>query len=121
MVCDISIYRPSSQNYEFFVNFLTNIIDHFRKPSDNYIIIGDFSLEPSDTTLKHFLDSNHLYNFMKGCSSFKGNCFLIELILTNRKFSFKNTQSFETGLSDHNLMVYIKPKQLSGNLQISSP
>ena len=121
MARDISIYRPSSQNYEFFLNSLKNIIDYFTKLSDNYIIIGDFSLEPSNTTLKHFLDSNELYNLMKGCSSFKGKCFLIELILTNRKFSFKNTQSFETGLSDHHLMVYIKPKQLSGNLQISSP
>ena len=46
---------------------------------------------------------------------------MTELILTNRKFSFKNTQSFETGLSDHHHMVYTmlkttfqksEPKQL---------
>ena len=102
----ISIYRPPSQNSEFFLNSLTSIIDHFTKLFDNYIIIGDFNLEPSDTTLKHFLDSNGLYNLIKGHTCFKGKGSLIDLILTNRKFSFKNTQSFETGLSDHHHMVY---------------
>ena len=83
--------------------------------------MGDFNLEPSDTTLKHFLDSNGLYNLIKGHTCFKGKGSLIDLILTNRKFSFKNTQSFETGLSDHHHMVYTmlkttfqksEPKQL---------
>ena len=117
----ISIYRPPSQNSEFFLNSLTSIIDHFTKLFDNYIIIGDFNLEPSDTTLKHFLDSNGLHNLIKGHTCFKGKGSLIDLILTNRKFSFKNTQSFETGLSDHHHMVYTmlkttfqksEPKQL---------
>ena len=83
--------------------------------------MGDFNLEPSDTTLKHFLDSNGLYNLIKGHTCFKGKGSLIDLILTNREFSFKNTQSFETGLSDHHHMVYTmlkttfqksEPKQL---------
>ena len=46
---------------------------------------------------------------------------MIDLVLTNRKFSFKNNQSFETSLSDHHHMVYTmlkttfqksEPKQL---------
>ena len=117
----ISIYRPPSQNSEFFLNSLTSIIDHFTKPFDNYIIIGDLNLEPSDTTPKHFLDSNGLYNLIKGHTCFKGKDSLIDLILTNRKFSFKITKSFQTGLSDHHHMVYTmlkttfqksEPKQL---------
>ena len=89
---------------------------------DNYIIIGDFNLEPSNTTLKHFPDSNGLYNLIKGHTCFKGKGSLIDLILTNRKCAFKNTQSFETGLSDHHHMVYTmlkttfqksEPKQLT--------
>ena len=31
----------------------------------------------------------------------KGKGSLIDLILTNRKYSFKNTHTFETGRSDH--------------------
>ena len=60
----ILIYRTPSQNSEFFLNSSINIIDHFTKLFDNYIIIGDFNLEPSNTTLKHFLDSNGLYNLI---------------------------------------------------------
>ena len=54
----ISIYRPPSQNNEFFLNSLTNITYHFTKLFDIYIIIDDFNPEPSNTTLKHFLESN---------------------------------------------------------------
>ena len=70
------------------------------------------------THLEHFLHSNGLNNLIKGN---KGKGSLIDLILINRKFSFKNTQSFETGLSDHHHMVYTmlkttfqksEPKQL---------
>ena len=106
----ISIFRPTSQNREFLLNSLANIIDHFTKRFDNYIIIGDFNLEPSNTTLKYFLDSNGLHYLIKGHTCFQGKGSLIDLILTNRKFSFKNIQSFETGLSDHHHMLYTKLK-----------
>ena len=102
----ISVYRPSSQNSEFFLYSLTCIIDQFTKLFNNYTIIGDFNHEPSNTTLKHFLDNNGLYNLIKGHACFKGKGSLIDLILTNRKFSFKNTQSFEIGISNHHHMVY---------------
>ena len=58
---------------------------------------------------------------IKGHTCFKGKGSLIDLILTNRQFSFKNTQAFQTGLSDHHHMVYTmlkttfqksEPKQL---------
>ena len=38
------------------------------------------------------------------CFKGKGSC--IDLILTNRKFSLKNSTSFETGLSDHHHFIY---------------
>ena len=77
---------------------------------DNYIITGYFNLDPSNTTLKHFVDSNGLNNLIKGHACFKGKGSLIDLILTNRKFSSENTQSFETGLSDHHHIAYIMLK-----------
>ena len=39
----ISIYRPPSQDSEFFLNSLTVILDHFTKAYDNYLIMGDFN------------------------------------------------------------------------------
>ena len=62
------------------------------------------------------------HNLIKGHTCFKGKISLIDPILTNKKFSFKNIQSFETGLSDHHHMVYTmlkttfqksQPKQLT--------
>ena len=97
----------------------TRIVDHFTKLFDSYIIIGDFNQEPSNTILKYLPESNGFYNLFKGNTWGKG--FLIDLILTNRKFSFKNTQWFETGLGGHHHMVYTiiktsfqksEPKQL---------
>ena len=41
---------------------------------------------------------------MNTCFKGKGTC--IDLILTNRKYSFKNTNTFEVGLSDYRHMIY---------------
>ena len=43
---------------------------------------------------------------MKNKTCFKGTRSCIDLILTNRKYSFKNTSSYETGLSDHHHLIY---------------
>ena len=37
---------------------------------------------------------------------FKGTCSCIDLMLTNRKYSFKITFSYETRLSDHHHLIY---------------
>ena len=41
---------------------------------------------------------------------FKGTGSCIDLLLTNQKYSFKNTNAFETGLGDHHLLIYLMPK-----------
>ena len=53
-----------------------------------------------------FLDSNSLTNLIKTITCFKGKGSCIDLILTNRKFSFKFTSTYETGFSDHHHMMY---------------
>ena len=95
----ISIYRPPSQDSVFFLNSLTKIIDVFADKYDNYLILGDFNLESGNTILTNFLDSNNLRNLIKTNTCFKGKRSSIDLILTNRKYSFKNTSSYETGLT----------------------
>ena len=53
-----------------------------------------------------FLNEHDLINLIKKNTCFKGGGLCIDLILTNRKFSFKNYTSFETGLSDHHHLIY---------------
>ena len=67
--------------------------------------MGDFNLEPHDKRLGYFLNSSNLANLVKTNTCFKGSGSCIDLILTNRKYSFKNTTSYETGLSDHHHMI----------------
>ena len=43
---------------------------------------------------------------IKNNTCFKGEGSCIDLIVTNRKFLFKNYTSFETGLSDHHHLIY---------------
>ena len=52
-----------------------------------------------------FMNNENFINLVKGnaCSKGKGSC--IDLILTNRTYSFKNTFSTETGLSDHHRLI----------------
>ena len=100
------IYRPPSQNKQYFLEKLSEIIDHFSSIYDNYIILGDFNMEPSDSILKTFMQSHNLFNLIKSNTCFKGRGSCIDLILTNRKFCFKNSSTFETGLSDHHHLIY---------------
>ena len=101
-----SIYRPPSQNTEYFVNSLTKIIDNFANTHDNHLILGDFNLEPTDSALMGFLGSNGLTNLIKTNTYFKGKGSCTDLILTNRNFSSKFTSTYETGISHHDNMVY---------------
>ena len=44
----ISIYRPSSQNTEIFLNILAMMIDPFACSCYSFLIMGDFNMEPND-------------------------------------------------------------------------
>ena len=52
------------------------------------------------------MNSNALYSLIKVDTCFKGKGTCTDLIFTHRRFSFKNTNTFETGLSDHHYMIY---------------
>ena len=100
------IYRPPSQNKQYFLEKLSEIIDHFSSIYDNYIILGDFNMEPSDSILKTFMQSHNLFNLIKSNTCFKRSVSCIYLIVTYQKFCFKNSSKFETGLSDHHHLIY---------------
>ena len=113
----ISIYCWPSQDSGFFIHSLTEIIDHFATKYDNHLIMGDFNMEPNNRVFKDFLDSNNLTNLIKTNTCFKGKGSSIDLILTNRKYSFKYTSSYETGLSDHHHMIYTMLKSSFINIE----
>ena len=50
--------------------------------------MGDFNMEATESALSNFLSSNNLSNFMKKNTCFKETGSCIDLVLTNRKYSF---------------------------------
>ena len=67
--------------------------------------MGDFNSQPTDSIMKDFMDANGFINLIKSNTCFKGKGSCIDLILTNRKYSFKHSNSVETGISDHHHLI----------------
>ena len=81
------------------------IVDHYSSIYDNHKIPGDFNMEPISPILIKFMQFLNLFNIIKSNTCFKGNGTCIDLILANRKCCFKHSSIFETGLSDHHLII----------------
>ena len=60
------------------------------------------------TDLKDFMEVHNLYNLIKGPTCFKSmrTPSAIDHIFTNKKYSFMETHTIETGLSDFHKMVF---------------
>ena len=102
----VSIYKPPSQSNQYFQDILGDLLDFYSQYYDNKVILGDFNLEPYNPSVASFMNNQNLFNLVKSNTCFKGKGSCIDLILTNRKYSFKNTCSVETGLSDHHHLIY---------------
>ena len=47
------IYKSPSQNKQYFLDNLLDIIDHYSSIYNNYLILGDFNMELSGSLLTH--------------------------------------------------------------------
>ena len=101
----VGIYRPPNINVTYFLEHLSRVIDCYYKKYERVIIMGDFNIEPSEESLDSFCNSFNLYNLVKDKTCFKGTPKCYDLILTNCKHSFQNTEAFTTGFSDFHKMT----------------
>ena len=69
------------------------------------VVFGDFNLEISHPVMLSFMNNANFINLVKGNTYFKGKRSCIDLILTNRRYSFKRASSTETDLSDHHHLI----------------
>ena len=72
---------------------------------DNKVVFGNFNLDISHPVMLPFMYNENFINLVKGNTCFKGKGSYIDLILTNRRYSFKHTSSIEAGLSDHHHLI----------------
>ena len=99
------VYKPPSHNNQFFCNSLSELLDFYSSICDNKAAFGDFNLEISHPVMLSFINNENLLNLVKGNTVFKGKGSCIDLILTNRRYSFKHTSSTETSLSNHHHLI----------------
>ena len=80
---------------------MTNLLEFYSTWYEKVIIRGYFNIEAENIVMKDFLKKHTFYNMMKQNTCSKGDEGLyINLLITKSKFSFLETNSFETGLSD---------------------
>lgn len=68
--------------------------------------MGDLSLELNNPVVLDFLNEYGFTNLIKRITSFKGDRSCIDLILSDYKYSFKFSTTFEAGLSDHHHLIH---------------
>ena len=102
----VGCYTPPSQNEEFFISTLSKTINAFSTKYDNILLMGDFNLTIEN---KHFKELLSLFNKKILISS--PTCFhainpaCIDLISTNERNLFSNSNRCEVGISDHHYLV----------------
>ena len=65
------IYIPPKQNYQYFLENLSSIYDHYSNIYDNYTFLGDCNVEPNCSALA-FMQSFNLCNLIRTNACFKG-------------------------------------------------
>ena len=117
-------YNPKHGSIESHLDSLSKNMDSLLSKYNNFILLGDFNSCMEDSPMKTFRENYKLRNRIKEPSCFKNpeNPTCIDLILTNKLLSFKNTYVIETGLPDfHKVIVAVmkmhfpkmKPKVVS--------
>ena len=105
----MGIYGPPGMKAVYFINNICRGIDVYNNRYEHFVIMGDFSLEPTEEITEKLCVSYNLYNLVKEPTCFKGppKCFN-DLILTNKKYNFQNTITITTGFPDfHKLTMTV--------------
>ena len=102
----VIIYKPPLQSNSYFLDTLNDLLDFYSGIYGNKVVFGEFNLERTNPVMINFMDSQNFTNLIKHNTCFKGVGSCINLILTNRKYCFNNTSSYETGISDHHHLIF---------------
>ena len=112
-------YNPEKGSITYFLTHVSREFDKVLGNYDHMLLLGDFNCSVEERNLKDFCEMYDLENLIREPTCFKdaSNPSSIDVMLTNRKNSFKNSTTIETGLSDHHKMTvtvlktYFKKKE----------
>ena len=114
----IGLYKPPSQNEKYFLDNLSLALTKMSCEYENVVLIGDFNLTVENKNLEVFMNAFDLECLIKKPTCFQStspSC--IDLILTNKKEFFKNSNVFEVGISDHHSLIVtaLRSQLVKGN------
>ena len=103
----LPLYRPERTPGSYATNNLCSLLDFYSNMYEHILVFGDFNMTENDSDMSPLINGHKLFTMIKEPTCFKsvkGRC--IDLFLTNKKHCFQHTQTFETGMSDHHVMIY---------------
>ena len=106
-------YNPHKDKIKAFLDKISKEVDKFVPKYENLLMLGDWNSTVSENDMAGFCEMYNLENLIKEPTCFKSdeNPSSIDIILTNKKASFQNTMTVETGLSDfHKMTVTVMKK-----------
>ena len=106
-------YNPHKENTTKFLNAISEELDKLLPKYENLLALGDWNSEMTEESMENFCEMYNLENLIKEPTCFKSteNPSSIDIILTNKKLSFQNSMTIETGLSDfHKMTVTVMKK-----------
>ena len=100
-------YNPKKEGISYFLDQMGKGIDKLFGNYDNILMLGDFNSTILEKPMMDFCDIYNLYNLIKEPTCYKNpdNPSSIDVMLTNRKNSFQNSTTIETGISDCHKMT----------------
>ena len=107
-------YNPNKGQISHHLECLNSLLDEHSKKYENYVFIGHFNVNISDSSMKEFCSLNRLKNLINEPTCYKNSerptC--IDLILPNQSTLFQDSTVLETGLSDFHLLTVTEFKMI---------
>ena len=112
-------YNPHKKNISYFLSHVGRELDKYLPRYENLLLLGDWNSAVTEKEMKEFCDIYNLENLIKDPTCYKSaeNPSSIDIMLTNKRLSFQNSRTIETGLSDFHKMTvtvmkrYFKKKE----------
>ena len=100
-------YNPHKDHSPNFLSHVGKVLDTLLCDYDNILLLGDLNSIQEEQCMKEFCETYNLENLINDPTCFKNvnNPSSIDVMLTNRKKSFQNSMTIETGLSDQHKMT----------------
>ena len=106
-------YNPHKDKIKTFLDKISKEVDKLVPRYENLLMLGDWNSAVNEGDMAEFCEMYNLENLIEDPTFFKSdeNPSSIDIILTNKKASFQNTMTVETGLSDfHKMTVTVMKK-----------